>query len=119
MRIEKNYIRYAANGYTGERKISAEDKSVYLLQLGFETQLIPFAMDTDHNDFIIFMIERKEDVNLFVWVHLNDNGPKGKKVRITAVNELMQYTKWTDNPMDVSGKYPDDILVKAIKFDND
>ena len=30
MRIEKNYIRYIAEGYSGERTISAEDKPVYL-----------------------------------------------------------------------------------------
>ena len=78
--------------------------------------LIPFAMDTEREQFIIFMLPRKEELSVFLWVYIREEDDEEKRIRITAVNALMQYTKWTEEAMDVSGEYPDEIIGKALSF---
>lgn len=116
MRIVKNYVRLEGDGFSAERKLE-QDPSGVIWKVGVETRLIPFAMDAEKKGFIIFMIPRKETVSLFLWVHLSEEKssyPGGKRIRLTAVNELMQYTKWTGEPMDVSGKYPEEVISQAL-----
>lgn len=120
MKLIKNFIQYDTDGYTAERKFAREANGSISLTASMGLNLIPFAMDVEHTEFIIFMIPRKEEANLYLWVYI---GPEMnahekelvfQKNRITAVNDLMQYTKWTSEPMDVSGKYSDEIISKAV-----
>ena len=70
-------------------------------------------MDMERQNLIIFIVERKEHPSLFVWVYLHGNF-RDKTVRITIINELMLYSKWTGEPMDVSGSFPPEMITEAI-----
>ena len=112
-KISKSYTQYDLDGFSIERKFAQLDQSSFEVSLSWHSKLVPFAMDPERQEFIIFMIERQEQPNLFIWVYLNGNY-KDKTVRVTIINELMQYTKWTGEPMDVCGNFPDDIISEAI-----
>lgn len=120
MKLIKNYIQYDADGYSAERKIAFETDGAISLTATIGLKMIPFAMDAEHREFIIFMIPRKKEANMYLWVCINrDNDGLEKKLiyrknRITAVNDLMQYSKWTDEPMDVSGHFSEEILAEAV-----
>ena len=120
MKLIKSYIQYDGNGYTAERKFSQETNDTLSLTASIELTLVPFAMDIEHKEFIIFMIPRKEEANIYLWVYIGlefDEQEKPaiyQKNRFTAVNDLMQYSKWIVEPMDVSGKYPGSIIRKAL-----
>lgn len=112
-KLIKHYTQYDLDGVSVERKFAQLDKSSIEMSLSWHSILTPFAMDPERKEFIIFMIERKEQPNLFIWVYLGGNF-KGKTVRVTIINELMQFTKWTGEPMDVSGTFPSEIISAAI-----
>ena len=112
-KLIKHYTQYDLDGVSVERKFAQLDKSSIEMSLSLHSKLTPFAMDPERKEFIIFMIERQEQPNLFIWVYLQGNY-KGKTVRITIVNEIMQFTKWTGEPMDVSGTFPSQIISEAI-----
>lgn len=115
MGIVKKYSQYEQDGYVEERKFEKSGGKVEVtLQAKFVLE--PFAMDKDKREFVIFRVDRKRDLDLFVWVFLytRNDIKDWKNVRITAVNELMQYTKWSGEPMEISGKYPDEIIDKAM-----
>lgn len=112
-KLIKNYIEYEIDGLSAERKFVQVEQGRIEVTLSLQSTLIPFAMDPERQEFIIFMIERREQPNLFIWVYLNGNY-KDKIVRVTIINELMQFSKWTGEPMDVSGNFPNDIISEAI-----
>ena len=112
-KLIKHYTQYDIDGFSAERKFVHLDQNSIEMSISFQSKLIPFAMDPERKEFLIFMIERKEQPNLFIWVYLGVNF-KGKTVRVTIINELMQFTKWTGEPMDVSGTFPSEIISAAI-----
>lgn len=112
-KLVKSYTQYDFDGGSAERKFAQLDQGTIEMSLSWHSRLVPFAMDPERKEFIIFMIERKEDPNLFIWVYLDGNY-KGKTIRVTIVNELMQFTKWTGEPMDVSGSFPCEVIAEAI-----
>ena len=119
VKLIKSFIRYEGFGYIAERKCHREPDGTISLVASLEVNLIPFAMDIEHKEFVIFRIVRDKRPSLFLWVYIGDKPENEKplvfeKTRITAVNDLMMYTKWTTEPMDVSGNYPDDAICKAI-----
>ena len=92
MGIVKKYSQYEQDGYVEERKFEKSGGKVEVtLQAKFVLE--PFAMDKDKREFVIFRVDRKRDLDLFVWVFLytRNDIKDWKNVRITAVNELMQY----------------------------
>lgn len=114
-KISKSYTQYDLDGFSIERKFAQLDQSSFEVSLSWHSKLVPFAMDPERQEFIIFMIERREQPNLFIWVYLNGDF-KGKTIRLTIINELMQFTKWAGEPMDVNGNFPDDIISEAINI---
>lgn len=112
-KLVKSYTQYDFDGGSAERKFTQLDQGSIEVSLSWHSRLVPFAMDQEMKEFIIFMVERKEQPNLFIWVYLAGNY-KGKTVRVTMVNELMQFTKWTGEPMDVSGSFPSEVISEAI-----
>lgn len=112
-KISKSYTQYDLDGFSIERKYAQLDQSSFEVSLSWHSKLVPFAMDPERQEFIIFMIERREQPNLFIWVYLNGDF-KGKTIRLTIINELMQFTKWAGEPMDVNGNFPDEIISEAI-----
>lgn len=115
MKLIKSYTFVDADGIQAEKKFSQTDHDGVDIQFSLGTKLIPFAMDTEHQELIVFMISRPQKSNLFVWVYLLGNY-HDKKVRITNFLELAQYTKWSGEPMDVGGKYPEEVIVAAIQI---
>lgn len=115
MIFAKNFICYIDNGIAAERKFTQFEKGEILFNQAFETKMVPFAMDAGHEEFIIFRIDREKEPGLYIWVYLQGEF-KGKKIRLTMVNELMLFSKWTGEPMDVSGIFPDDVITKAIQM---
>ena len=105
--------RRETDGYSVGRFYGRKTDNSLALELRLETTLIPFAMDLEHRSFLVFMIKRKRDLNIFLWVCLDDERSK-EKIRMTAVNDLMQYTKWSGEPMDCSGNYPEEVIAKAL-----
>lgn len=66
MKVLKSYTQCDINGFTVERKFSQPDQIGINVSISLETKLIPFAMDSERKEFIIFMIERQEKPNLFI-----------------------------------------------------
>lgn len=112
--IKKVY--YIKNVFSPERKMTRLDDGQIRLEQSYATTLTPFAMDAENEDFVIFRIDRGEKTGLYVWACLyDDDGWDGKTVRITMANGLALYTKWTDQPMDVSGDFPEEAITTAIQ----
>ena len=102
-------------GYRAEQRIRKTGNSTRCtLRQSFT--LIPFAMDREREQFLIFMLPREKSLSVFLWVYFDEGEEPRKRIRITAVNDLMQYTKWTGEAMDVSGKYPDEIVNKSFSI---
>ena len=102
------------DGYCVTRSIN-KTRNLTRCMVKYNFSLVPFAMDLDRERFIIFMLPRKDELSVFLWVYFNDENEK-KRIDITAVNELMLFTKWTGEAMDVSGKYPDKIIKYALSI---
>lgn len=113
--IVKEYTLRKEDGYSEERTFDIKKDGSIRFELTYKTRLIPFAMDENKEDFIVFMIEREEELNIFVWVELRDRD-RDKVVRLTAVNDLMIFSKFTDEPMDISGAYPDEAVHRALRI---
>ncbi len=113
MKCIKRFSRFEGDGYSEERKFERLPDRSISFELKLETKMIPFAMDMEKNSFIIFLIKRHDNLSLFLWVYIDDS-EKDEKIRLTVVNDLMLYTKWTTEPMDVSGKFPDEAINKAL-----
>lgn len=111
------FDRLAEDGCRIQRSIR-RDSNLIRCAVKYNFTFVPFAMDMEREDFIILMLPRKKELSVFVWVYLNEEDGQ-KRVRITAVNDLMLYTKWTGEPMDVSGKYSDKTVKKAIAILSD
>ena len=112
-KLIKHYTQYDLDGVSVERKFAQLDQNSIEMSLSWHSKLVPFAMDPERKEFVIFMIDRQEKPNLFIWVYLDGNY-KGKTVRVTIINELMQFTKWSGEPMDVSGSFPSEVISEAI-----
>ena len=81
MKCIKRFSRFEGDGYSEERKFERLPNRSIAFEFKFETNLIPFAMDMDKKEFVIFMIKRQDDLNLFLWVSLvdpNDTDMDGK-----------------------------------------
>ena len=76
------------------------------------TKFVPFAMDTEHKEFIVFRTDASHGLSLFLWVYLYEPD-NGRQIKFSAITELMNYTRWTGEAMDVCGEFPEDILQKA------
>ena len=112
-KLVKSYTQYDLGGFSVERKFAQLDQNSIEMSLSWHSKLTPFAMDPERKEFVIFMIDRQEKPNLFIWVYLDGNY-KGKTARVTIINELMQFTKWSGEPMDVSGSFPSEVISEAI-----
>ena len=66
------------------------------------------------------MIPRKQGCSLYLWVYLGKEPPEGiepsdmQKNQIMTVKDLFEIPKWTADLIDVSGKYSDSVIHKAI-----
>ena len=116
MKCIKRFSRFEGDGFSEERKFERLPNRSIAFECKLETNLIPFAMDMEKKEFVIFMIKRQNNLSLFLWVSIIDpsNADMGEKIRLTVVNDLMRYIKWTTEPMDVSGKFPDEAINKAL-----
>ncbi len=121
MNLIKNYIHYSADGYAAERKFCRETNGTITFTESMEIKMIPLAMDVDHKEFIIFKISRKKNPNLYLWVYLGrephriDKPSLWEKKRIINALEILRLPKWyTLDPIDVSGKYSDEIIHNAF-----
>ena len=114
MMSEIKKVYYINDVFSSERKLTRLDNGEIRLEQSYMTTLTPFAMDTEHKDFVIFRLERGTQIGLFLWVYLPDDYD-GKKVRLTMINGLMLYTKWSGEPIDVSGDFPEEAVKTAIQ----
>ena len=116
MKQRRKFIKYDVDGYSVKRRFRREIDSSVTFKTGFQVKLIPFAMDVDHEFFVIFMVQRREAANLYIWVEFGRKGHTGSSCRFTTICELMKYSKWTFQSMDVSGHFPAKKVNKALEF---
>ena len=74
----------------------------------------PVAMDMDKEEVVVFEI-RKKPVSMYIWVRPGEGVPDDWKIRVKDALEFCQYGKWVDEPMDVSGDFPRDMIEYAIE----
>lgn len=112
--LDPNPYRLSREGYHAERRIR-KNKSSTKCVIKQTFTLTPFAMDMEREKFLIFMLSREEELSVFLWVYFDEEN-ESERIRITGVNDLMKYTKSTAKAMDVSGKYPNGTLNKALSI---
>lgn len=73
-------------------------------------------MDVKREEFIIFLVHRGEAPGLYIWVRFGKLGPTSSGYRFTAIEDLMLYSKWTGEAMNVSGHFPAKIDNQAMSI---
>ena len=87
-------------------------------------ELKPFAMDNDKESLVVFRLNRGENLDAFIFVYPPLDGERYEVIdrryfRIGTYRELELYSKWTGEPLDVSGNFPEEIIEAAMQFISD
>ena len=69
-----------------------------------------FAMDEERMNFVIFCIDREDDLNAYVWID-----PDGGSKQITDIYGLCAYCRQTTNPLFVGSEMPQDMIDGAYE----
>lgn len=68
-----------------------------------------FGVDSDKTEFVVFYLDRGEELNAYVWVYEN------KKVRITGIYALESYCAHTVEPFYVGPDMPEELIENAYE----
>ena len=107
--IVKEYSRRETDGFAEERSLERKKGGSIGLDLKFETNLTPFAMDRYKKEYVVFSLPRKS-FNIYIWVLIDDRY-KDLEVRLLTVNGLLSLT---GAKLDVSGAFPEDAINRAM-----
>ena len=91
-KLAKSYTQFDLDGISAERKFAQLDQNSIEMSLSWHSKIVPFAMDHERREFIIFMIERFMDLNPYIWVYYHGK-VDGKTVRITTFDALRQFAE--------------------------
>ena len=109
--IVKEYSRRETDGFAEERSLERKKGGSIGLDLKFETNLTPFAMDRNKKEYVVFSLPRKS-FNIYVWVLIDDRY-KDLEVRLLTVNGLLSLT---GAKLDVSGRFPEEAINRALSI---
>lgn len=64
-----------------------------------ENSFTYFAMDEDKNTFVIFLIKRPDDVDVFLWVNPFEKLENFQNIKATTITGLYSYINHTCSPL--------------------
>ena len=77
-------------------------------------ELIPFATDEGKREFVIFLEERENDLNAYIWVNVSWEDDPKRTIRITTIYGLGAYCNHTTDPF-CFGPVPYSLLDEAVR----
>ena len=78
------------------------------------TTLRPFLMDEGKEDFVVFMLQRDNTPNAYIWVRLREGFDPERDIRVSNFYGLCSYCTHTTDPF-YAGAIPEDVIEDALR----